>query len=104
MPGPIDTLGGSTNGWLPYSFFVVLGLSLVALFGTTYLVWGRWLYAVGGNPDAARRIGIPVGRVLVTVYALSGLAAGVGGSSPPDSSMRARQPRATSRSSTRSQR
>ena len=46
---------------------------------TTYLVWGRWLYAVGGNPDAARRAGIPVGRVLVTVYAISGLAAGVGG-------------------------
>ena len=46
---------------------------------TTCLVWGRWLYAVGGNPDAARRAGIPVGRVLVGVYALSGLAAGVGG-------------------------
>ena len=47
--------------------------------GTTYLVWGRWLYAVGGNPDGARRSGIPVGRVLISVYALSGLAAGVGG-------------------------
>jgi ribose transport system permease protein len=79
MPGPVDTLGGGTIDWLPYSFFVVLGLSVIALVGTTYLVWGRWLYAVGGNPDAARRIGIPVGRVLVTVYALSGLAAGVGG-------------------------
>jgi ribose transport system permease protein len=79
MPNPIDTLGGSTIGWLPYSFFVVLGLGLLALVGTTWLVWGRWLYAVGGNPDAARRSGIPVGRVLVSVYALSGLAAGVGG-------------------------
>ena len=39
------------------------------LLDDAYLVWGRWLYAVGGNPDAARRIGIPVGRVLVTVYA-----------------------------------
>ena len=46
---------------------------------TTRMVWGRWLYAVGGNPDAARRAGIPVGRVLVSVYALSGLAAGIGG-------------------------
>ena len=51
----------------------------MALVRTTYLVWGRWLYAVGGNPEGARRIGIPVGRVLVSVYALSGLAAGVGG-------------------------
>ena len=79
MPSPIDTLGGGSIDWLPYSFFVVLGLAVVALVGTTYLVWGRWLYAVGGNPDAARRAGIPVGRVLVTVYALSGLAAGIGG-------------------------
>lgn len=79
MPGPVDTLGGGTIHWLPYSAFVVLGLALLALVGTTSLVWGRWLYAVGGNPDAARRAGIPVGRVLVSVYALSGLAAGVGG-------------------------
>jgi ribose transport system permease protein len=43
------------------------------------MVWGRWLYAVGGNPDAARRSSVPVKRVLVTVYVLSGLAAGVGG-------------------------
>jgi ribose transport system permease protein len=79
MPGPIDTLGGGTIGWLPYSTFVVAGLAILALVGTTYLVWGRWLYAVGGNPEAARRAGIPVGRVLISVYALSGLAAGVGG-------------------------
>ena len=79
MPSAVDTVGGGSIDWLPYSFFVVLGLALVALVGTTYLVWGRWLYAVGGNPEAARRTGIPVGRVLVTVYALSGLAAGVGG-------------------------
>jgi ribose transport system permease protein len=79
MPNPIDTLGGGTIGWLPYSFFVVAGLAVVAVIATTYLVWGRWLYAVGGNPDAARRAGIPVGRVLVTVYVISGLAAAVGG-------------------------
>jgi ribose transport system permease protein len=79
MPSPIDTLGGGTIGWLPYSFFVVAGLAVVAVIATTYLVWGRWLYAVGGNPDAARRAGIPVGRVLVTVYVISGLAAAVGG-------------------------
>jgi ribose transport system permease protein len=79
MPHGVDVLGGGTVRWLPYSFFVVVGLALLTLVGTTFLVWGRWLYAVGGNPDAARRAGIPVGRVLVTVYVLSGLAAGVCG-------------------------
>ena len=79
MPNGVDVLGGGSIGWLPYSFFVVAGLAVLAVIGTTYLVWGRWLYAVGGNPDAARRAGIPVGRVLVSVYVLSGLAAGIGG-------------------------
>jgi ribose transport system permease protein len=41
------------------------------------LVWGRWIYAVGGNPEAARRTGIPGKHVIVSVYVLSGLAAGV---------------------------
>ena len=47
MPHAVNVLGGGSIGWLPYSFFVVLGLALVAVVGTTYLVWGRWLYAVG---------------------------------------------------------
>ena len=79
MPPLVQTLGGGTIGWLPYSIFVVAGLALCALVLTTWLVWGRWLYAVGGNPEAARRSSIPTRRVLVTVYVLSGLAAGVGG-------------------------
>jgi ribose transport system permease protein len=40
---------------------------------------GRWIYAVGGNAEAARYSGVPVGRVLVAVYALSGLFAAVAG-------------------------
>jgi ribose transport system permease protein len=79
MPGAVQTVGGDRVSWLPYSFFVVIGLALVVLVLTTKLVWGRWLYAVGGNLDGARRAGIPVNRVLITVYVLSGLAAGVGG-------------------------
>ena len=35
-------------------------LALLALLLTTRLVWGRWIYAVGGNPDGARRAAIPV--------------------------------------------
>jgi ribose transport system permease protein len=40
---------------------------------------GRYIYAVGGNEEAARLSGVPVPFVLIFVYALSGLAAGVGG-------------------------
>jgi ribose transport system permease protein len=79
MPPIVQTIGGGSIDWLPYSIFVVAGLALCTLILSTWLVWGRWLYAVGGNPEAARRSSIPTRRVLVTVYVLSGFAAGVGG-------------------------
>lgn len=40
---------------------------------------GRWLYAVGGNPEAARLSGINLGAVRVAAFALSGLAGGIAG-------------------------
>jgi ribose transport system permease protein len=40
---------------------------------------GRWLYAVGGNAEAARLSGVPVERVTVLAYALSGLFAAIAG-------------------------
>jgi ribose transport system permease protein len=79
MPSIVQTIGGGSINWLPYSIFVVAALAVCCLVLTTRLVWGRWLYAVGGNPEAARRASIPTRRVLVTVYILSGLAAGVAG-------------------------
>jgi len=79
MPDVVQTLGGGLLGWLPYSTFLVAGLALLTLLLTTRLVWGRWIYAVGGNPEGARRAAIPVKGVLISVYVLSGLAAGVAG-------------------------
>ncbi len=78
MPPVIQSLGGGSMGWLPYSAFLVTGLALVGIVLTTRLVWGRWIYAVGGNPDGARRAAIPVNSVLISVYVISGLAAGIG--------------------------
>jgi ribose transport system permease protein len=78
MPPVVQELGGGSIGWFPISAFLVAGLALLTLVLTTRLVWGRWIYAVGGNPDGAVRAAVPVKRVLVSVYVLSGLAAGVG--------------------------
>jgi ribose transport system permease protein len=77
MPEIIQTIGGGSISWLPYSTLLVAGLALAATVLTTRQVWGRWIYAVGGNPEAARRTAIPVNGVLISVYVLSGLAAGV---------------------------
>ncbi len=69
--------GGGDIGWFPIATVVVVGVALAVLLMTRTMVWGRWIYAVGGNPDAAVRTGIPVGSVLISVYVVSGLAAGV---------------------------
>ena len=79
MPHGVDVIGDSQRVWLPNSTFIVLGFALLLLLLTTMMVWGRWLYAVGGNPEAARRTGVPVKKLLISVYAVSGLAAGIAG-------------------------
>jgi ribose transport system permease protein len=79
MPSIIVAIGGGRIGWLPKSTFLVAGVALLATLVCTRVVWGRWIYAVGGNPEAARRTGIPVRPVLVSVYAISGLCAGIAG-------------------------
>ena len=77
MPQSVVDIGGKSISWFPHSAFVVAALAVVAAVLLAKMVWGRWIYAVGGNPEAARRTGIPCGGVLVSVYMLSGLAAGL---------------------------
>ena len=58
-------------------------LMIVFLVGLTYLAkrtpFGRHVYAVGGNAEAARRAGINVNRIRILVFMISGIMAGVGG-------------------------
>jgi ribose transport system permease protein len=77
MPEIVQTIGGGSAGRLPYSAFLVAAVALAVVLLTTRMVWGRWIYAVGGNPEGARRAAIPVDRVVISVYVLSGLAAGI---------------------------
>jgi ribose transport system permease protein len=78
MPEAIRVLGRSAAFGLPGSVFVVVGVGLLLLVLTRTMVWGRWIYAVGGKPEAALAMGIPVGWVLVSTYILSGACAGIG--------------------------
>ena len=78
MPDVITMIGGGSTFGLPNSFFVVLAVASVALVITKAMVWGRWIYAVGGAPEAALEMGIPTKGVLVSIYVISGLCAGIG--------------------------
>lgn len=53
------------------NIWILLGLSIVLLLVLRYTVYGRYLYAVGGNREAARLGGIPLGTVTVSVYVIS---------------------------------
>jgi ribose transport system permease protein len=77
MPQAVVFLGGESIAWFPHSAFVVAAIALLAALLLGKLVWGRWIYAAGGNPEAARRSGIPYDWVIISVYVLSGLTAGV---------------------------
>jgi len=59
----------------------VILFALVALFAflTTRTRFGRYVFAVGGSAEAARRAGIPVARIRIAVFALAGLMASIGG-------------------------
>jgi ribose transport system permease protein len=78
MPEAIRVLGREAMFGLPGSVFVVVGVALVLLLMTKTMVWGRWIYAVGGRQDAAVRMGIPVNWVLISTYIISGTCAGIG--------------------------
>jgi ribose transport system permease protein len=77
MPAAVQTLGTGKVGPIPVPALLVAVLTLLAWILLTRTQWGRWIYAVGGDPDAARRVGIPVSHVLGSVYIICGAAAGV---------------------------
>ena len=64
---------------IPVAVILMLLLYLVAHFILTRTFFGRYIYAVGGNPEAARLAGIRVNLILLTVYTISGVLAGLGG-------------------------
>jgi ribose transport system permease protein len=82
---PIRLTGANSLAWLRDDIGVVpvsvILLAVVALLGHILLsrtVFGRQLYVLGGNEEAAHFAGIPVMRRRMTVYIISGLCAGLG--------------------------
>ena len=70
-----------TETWffIPVSAAIMLLMYLIASIVMKKTPFGRYIYAIGGNPRAANLCGIPVTRVKILVYAISGFCAGIGG-------------------------
>lgn len=69
--------GYDNIGPIPGIVIVWAGVSVLGWYITKRTRYGEYIYAVGGNPKAARASGIPVGRTLVFVYTFAGLCAAV---------------------------
>ena len=76
LPESFRFIGAGFVGFLPVPVIVAALLLVVLHFLLHQTVLGRAIYAIGGNPDAARLSGMPVTRRLIVVYGLSGLLAG----------------------------
>jgi ribose transport system permease protein len=64
---------------VPNAVWLMIGLYLAAHVLMTRMALGRRIYAVGGNPEAARLSGVNVAAVLLFAYAFCGAMAGLGG-------------------------
>lgn len=73
------TLGRGYIGWLPIPIIIVIIIAFILDNITSNTVFGKHIYAVGGNPNAARVSGINVERSIASAYIISGLLAGSAG-------------------------
>lgn len=72
----VTYLGTYTSGGVASAFVLLVVIVVITQYALSRTRWGRSVYAVGGNVEAARRAGIRVNRVYVSVFVLcSGLAA-----------------------------
>ncbi|MET0885340.1 MAG: ABC transporter permease [Mycetocola sp.] len=72
-------IGGGRLLGIPTAIWIMVLFALVAAFVLTRTPFGRWVYATGGNERAAELSGVPVQRVKLRVYMISGVCAATTG-------------------------
>jgi inositol transport system permease protein len=82
--GPISGFEPSFTWWgqgkigpVPVPVIIFLAFAVLAHITLRYTRYGRQVYAVGGNPEAARLSGLNVNRILTSVYVISGFFCGL---------------------------
>ena len=79
LPPAFGYLGAASIGQLPVSLIVAVIIFILTGLFLRYHRAGRAIYAVGGNPGAARAAGIKVERVKIGVYVVGSVLAAIGG-------------------------
>ncbi|HEX2104506.1 MAG TPA: ABC transporter permease [Solirubrobacteraceae bacterium] len=69
--------------WEPYNFRISvvwwIGITVVATWVLARTHWGNWIFAVGGDANAARNVGVPVARVKIALFMTVSVCAGLVG-------------------------
>ncbi len=73
------SLGNGSYAGIKYSIWILLAFALVLGITLWRTTLGRYIYASGGNEEAARFSGVRVGLIRTTTFVVSGLAAGIAG-------------------------
>jgi ribose transport system permease protein len=79
LPESFSTIANGDFLGLPNLLWLFAAVVVLTAFVLRRTVFGRYIYAVGSNPESARLAGVPVTRVLVSVYAIARLLAAVAG-------------------------
>ena len=77
LPRSLSFFGQGTIAGLPVPIIIFITVSVVAYFVLNHTTYGRFIYAVGGNPISAQLCGIKVRNILFSVYIISGFLAGL---------------------------
>ena len=79
LPTSFFWLGRGETAGIPNPILLMTLLYIIAHVVMSRTVFGRYVYAIGGNAEAARLSGVPVKRILMSVYTICGALAGLGG-------------------------
>lgn len=79
LPTWISEIGAGSILGVPDLFLIAVVLCVVMALVQRYTHWGRDLYAIGSNPPAAARVGIPVAHREFSAFVLNGIIAGLAG-------------------------
>ena len=75
--GTAELFGSKTTDGIPYAILIMALVAIAVFVAMSSTTWGRNLYAMGGNQEAARLSGISLNGLTISVFALSGLLAGI---------------------------
>lgn len=72
-----EWIGGESMAGVPNVVWVLIVMTLVFWWVWKHSTWGRWVIAIGGNAEAAKLSGIPVERMIVSVYMVCSMCTGL---------------------------